>query len=162
MTTVLQLESSCYRDIVRLCTAVITERRTSVSSLNTPHPHQPSCRHACVHHPTMCIFLICYSQTTEECKSLWDWYSLLPTPSSNHWGKSKCTPHTSEFNGEWIKICYMYHSPVLAEYTPMYIGLSNIHCIRYLTVVDPFHSTSSAVQTYHHLTSGSVDTRLIT
>ena len=95
MTTVLQLESSCCRDIVRLCTAVITERRTSVSSLNTPHPHQPSCRHACVHHPTMCIFLICYSQTTEECKSLWDRYSLLLTPPSNHWGKRKCTPHTS-------------------------------------------------------------------
>jgi len=34
---------------------------------------------------------ICYSQTTEECKSLWDWYSLFPTPSSNHWiNRSAC------------------------------------------------------------------------
>ena len=36
-------------------------------------------------------------------------------------------------------------------------GLGNIHCIRYLTAVDPFFSTSSAVQMYHHLTSGSVE-----
>ena len=41
-------------------------------------------------------------------------------------------------------------------------GLGNIHCIRYLTAVDPFHSTSSAVQKYHHLTSGSVEIPLAT
>ena len=35
--------------------------------------------------------------------------------------------------------------------------LANILWIRYLTVVDPILSTSSAVQTYHHLTSGSVE-----
>ena len=35
--------------------------------------------------------------------------------------------------------------------------LDNIHWIGYLTAVDPLHSTSSAVQTYHHLTSGSVE-----
>ena len=117
MATALQLESSYCRYIVSFCIVVITERRTSTSSLNTFH--QPSCGYVCVHHPTMC--LICYSQTTEECKSLWDWYSLLPTPSSNHWGKRKCTPHTSELSGEWIKICYIYHSPVFAEYTPIYM-----------------------------------------
>ena len=32
-------------------------------------------------------------------------------------------------------------------------GLGNIHWIKYLTVVDPLHSTSSAVQIYFHLTS---------
>ena len=38
-------------------------------------------------------------------------------------------------------------------------GLVNIHCIRYLTVVDPLLSTSSTVHTYRHmhLTSASVD-----
>ena len=36
-------------------------------------------------------------------------------------------------------------------------GLVNIHCIRYLTAVDPLFSTSSALQMYHHLTSGSVE-----
>ena len=36
-------------------------------------------------------------------------------------------------------------------------GLGNIHWIRYQTAVDPFHSTSSAVQKYLHMTSGSVD-----
>ena len=40
-------------------------------------------------------------------------------------------------------------------------GLGNIHCIRYLTAVDPFHSTTSAVQTYHHLISGSVEIPLV-
>ena len=35
-------------------------------------------------------------------------------------------------------------------------GLGNIHWIKYLAVVDPILSTSSAVQTYHHVTSGSV------
>ena len=40
---------------------------------------------------------------------------------------------------------------------------SNVYClsktqsIRYLTAVDPFHSTSSAVHTYHHLTSVPVE-----
>ena len=40
-------------------------------------------------------------------------------------------------------------------------GLVNIHWIRYLTAVYPFNSTSSAVQTYHHLTSGSVELLLL-
>ena len=35
-------------------------------------------------------------------------------------------------------------------------GLHNIHWIRYLTPVDPILSTSSAVQTNHHVTSASV------
>ena len=35
-------------------------------------------------------------------------------------------------------------------------GLDNILCIRYLTAVDSLRSTSSAVQAYHHVTSGSV------
>ena len=41
-------------------------------------------------------------------------------------------------------------------------GLGNIHWIRYLTVVDPIHSTSSTVQAYHHLTSVSVEVPLVT
>ena len=41
-------------------------------------------------------------------------------------------------------------------------GLDNIHCIRYLTAVDSFHSTSSAVHNYHHLTSASVEIPLPT
>ena len=36
-------------------------------------------------------------------------------------------------------------------------GLYLIQCIRYLTAVEPFLSTSSAKQNYHHLTSGSVE-----
>ena len=36
-------------------------------------------------------------------------------------------------------------------------GLDNIQWIRYLTVVDPILSTSSAAQTYPHLTPGSVE-----
>ena len=35
-------------------------------------------------------------------------------------------------------------------------GLSDIHCIRYLTVVNSIHSTSPPVQKYHHMISGSV------
>ena len=40
--------------------------------------------------------------------------------------------------------------------------LGNVHWIRYLTAVDPILSTSFAVQTYHHLTSGSVEIWLLT
>ena len=40
--------------------------------------------------------------------------------------------------------------------------LGNIHWIRYLTAVDPILSTLSAVQTYHHLISGSVEIWLLT
>ena len=36
-------------------------------------------------------------------------------------------------------------------------GLGNIQWIRYLTAVDPLLSTSSTAQTYHHLTSGSIE-----
>ena len=36
-------------------------------------------------------------------------------------------------------------------------GLRNIHCIRYVTAIDPIHSTSYALHKYHHLTSGSVE-----
>ena len=41
-------------------------------------------------------------------------------------------------------------------------GLCNIHWIRYLTAVDPSHSTSSAVHKYHTLISGSVEIPLLT
>ena len=40
--------------------------------------------------------------------------------------------------------------------------LGNVHRIRYLTAVDPILSISFAVQTYHHLTSGSVEIPLLT
>ena len=55
----------------------------------------------------------------------------------------------------WLGLCwpltstYWVHSNVY--------GLGDIHCITYLTVVDPFHSTSSALQMYRHLTSTSED-----
>ena len=41
-------------------------------------------------------------------------------------------------------------------------GLGNIHWIRYLTAVDSFHSTSSAIHTYHWMTSVSVHIPLVT
>ena len=56
------------------------------------------------------------------------------------------------------------HNPLTSArwvHSNVYV-LGNIHCIRYLTAVDPFHSTSSAGQMYHHLTSGSVEIPLIT
>ena len=40
-------------------------------------------------------------------------------------------------------------------------GLGNIHWIRYLTAVDPLHSTSFAVQIYFHLTSVFVEIPLL-
>ena len=40
--------------------------------------------------------------------------------------------------------------------------LENTLWIRYLTAVDPILSTSSAVQKYHHLTSGSVEIQWLT
>ena len=40
-------------------------------------------------------------------------------------------------------------------------GLCDIHCIAYLTAVKSFLSTSSPVQSYHHMTSCSVDVPLI-
>ena len=36
-------------------------------------------------------------------------------------------------------------------------GLANFHCIRYLTTVDPIHSTSFTMHKHHHLTSASVE-----
>ena len=36
-------------------------------------------------------------------------------------------------------------------------GLANIHCIRYLTAVDPIHSTSPTMHKHHHLTFASVE-----
>ena len=41
-------------------------------------------------------------------------------------------------------------------------GLDNILCIRYLTAVDSLCSTSSALQAYHHATSGSMKVPLVT
>ena len=41
-------------------------------------------------------------------------------------------------------------------------GLGNVHCVRYLTAVDSVHSTSSAVQAYHHVTSCSVKVPVVT
>ena len=39
--------------------------------------------------------------------------------------------------------------------------LENLRCIRYLAVVDPIHSTFSAVHTYHHTTSTSVEIPIV-
>ena len=41
-------------------------------------------------------------------------------------------------------------------------GLYNIHCIRYLTAVGSLHSTSSALQAYHHVASVSVKAPVVT
>ena len=47
-------------------------------------------------------------------------------------------------------------TPACCVHSNVYV-LVDIHWIRYLTAVDPILSTSSAVQTYHHLISGSVE-----
>ena len=41
-------------------------------------------------------------------------------------------------------------------------SLGDIHYIKYLTAVDPLLSTSCTMQSYHHLTSGSVEISLST
>ena len=46
-------------------------------------------------------------------------------------------------------------TPACCVHSNVY-GLFNVHWIRYLTAVDSILSTLFAVQTYHHLTSGSV------
>ena len=64
-------------------------------------------------------------------------------------------PFAKIHNTEWLEqdwpltSAYWVHSNVYV--------LGNIHCTWYHTAVDPFHSTSSAVHTYNHLTSGSVE-----
>ena len=52
------------------------------------------------------------------------------------------------------------NSPVVAKYNPMnMVWVTNMHCIRYLIVVDSTLSTSQGyICTMHHLTSGSVET----
>ena len=52
-------------------------------------------------------------------------------------------------------------TPACCVHSNVYV-LVDIHWIRYLTAVDPILSTSSVVQTYHHLTSGSVKIPLLT
>ena len=51
-------------------------------------------------------------------------------------------------------VCSIVHSNVY--------GLVNIHCIRYHTVVDSFHSTLPPLQKYHTLTSSSMKVPLYT
>ena len=72
--------------------------------------------------------------------------------SYRSWISPTCNISTAEQDWPLTSACWV-HSNVY--------GLDNIHCIRYLTAVDPFHSTSSAVHTYHHLTSGSEDIKLL-
>ena len=51
---------------------------------------------------------------------------------------------------------------VCCVYSNVY-SLGDIHCIRYLTTVDPILThTSSSVQKYHHITSCSVEVPLLT
>ena len=52
------------------------------------------------------------------------------------------------------------HVPLTGVHSNVY-GLNETQSIRYLTAVYPFLSTSSVVQTYHHLTSGSVEIPLL-
>ena len=52
-------------------------------------------------------------------------------------------------------------TPACCVHSNVYV-LFNVHWIRYLTVVDSILSILSAVQTYHHLISGSVEIPLVT
>ena len=52
-------------------------------------------------------------------------------------------------------------TPACWVHSNVYV-LVDIHWIRYLTAVDPILSTSSAVQTYRHLLSSSVEIRQLT
>ena len=52
-------------------------------------------------------------------------------------------------------------TPACCVHSNVYV-LVDVHWIRYLAAVDPILSTSSAVQTYHHLISGSVEIPLLT
>ena len=54
----------------------------------------------------------------------------------------------------------MWLTPACWVHSNVYV-LGNIHWIRYLTAVDPILSTLSAIQSYHHLFSGSVEIRLL-
>ena len=66
-----------------------------------------------------------------------------------------CNQFTLSQEFTWpLTSAYWVHSNVY--------GLSKTKSIRYLTTVDPFLSTSSALQMYHHLTSGSVEIPLET
>ena len=53
----------------------------------------------------------------------------------------------------WLWLCWPLTSACWVH-SNVY-GLGAIHCMRYQTAVDPFHSTSSALHTYYHLTSVS-------
>ena len=87
------------------------------------------------------LFLLAYLNTV-ECMycTLWNIYSH---------------PFANIHNIVWLEQDWPLTS-ACCVHSNVY-GLGNIHSIRYLTVIDPFHSTSSAVQTYHHLMSGSVE-----
>ena len=52
------------------------------------------------------------------------------------------------------------HVPLTWVHSNVY-GLNETQSVRYLTAVDPLLSTSSAVQTYNHLTSGFIDIPLL-
>ena len=119
MAMALQLQSSCCKYIVRFYTAVITERRISTSSLSTPPINHHAGMHVYIIH--VYIFLICYQTNNRRIQVVMGLVQFIAKPPSNHWGKPKYTPPTSELNGEWIKMCCTYHSQVLAEYTPMYM-----------------------------------------
>ena len=65
----------------------------------------------------------------------------------------------------WTKQCVqtmsLTSSSVCWVHSNVYC-LVNIHWIRYLTAVDAILSTTSAVQKYHHLASGSIEIPLVT
>ena len=84
-----------------------------------------------------------------KCKhcSYWCWHSPLQSHFNIH---IYCSVTIVEQNRSvHVSLTSCVHSYIY--------GLGNIHCIRYLTAVDPFHSTSSAVYKYHHLTPGAVE-----
>ena len=69
-----------------------------------------------------------------------------PFATSTTQNKNDHSPHTL------TSVCWVHSNED---------GLGNSHCIRYLTAVDPFLSTSSTMHKYHHLTPGSEELPLI-
>ena len=61
---------------------------------------------------------------------------------------------------EWNRSVHILLTSACCVHSNVY-SLGNIYWISYLTAVDSILSTSSAVQTYHHLISGSVEIPLL-
>ena len=78
------------------------------------------------------------------------------------WGNVTLLKHMYALQKSWTeqKCTYILLTSAWCVHSNVY-SLGNIQWISYLAVVDAIHHTSSAVQTYHHLTSGSVEIPLL-